>query len=169
VLDTGLADPAEVRRVESTLTKLVRDLVPDRMSEWSSTIDPASWVAERDRGQVVGPPPREVRATYGEVDSAVVLIVEASYHVEEFGPLDAELRRRGHKVRFMMSAKTVPSARSALGEYTDHVLEFELLAAEHARAIAALNDWAPSADSWRLRITLECRRSQRGYSRSGPQ
>lgn len=74
-------------------------------------------------------------------EGSIVLIAEALYHVDELGPLADELRSRGRSVEFMLAPKTVPSARFALEQYAERLLEYDVAIAARAAAIVVLNDW----------------------------
>ncbi len=92
--------------------------------------------------------PRRVSASPTVVpprrQSAALLLAEAAYHVDELGPLAESLRARGVPAAFMLSPATGPSARRALGRYTDEVLPFDINAANHALAVVVMNDWGPA-------------------------
>ncbi len=141
----GLDEDARRELVGTTQGVLDR-LVPPLARDWTPVVDPAAWAAAvRDRAVPIGPPvlagERAVRRS--DVDGAVVLIPEARYHVDELGPLGAELEQRGVPVRYMVSPKTVPAARAELGRYTNAALPYQPEQLRWARAVVSLNDWGP--------------------------
>jgi glycosyltransferase involved in cell wall biosynthesis len=86
---------------------------------------------------------------------AVVLVPEAKYHVDEFGPLAQELQSRGIPAVFM--ARHAVSERDktlrddvlrALGVYADSAFDWdpELPLHTNIRAVVTMNDWGPAKD-----------------------
>lgn len=136
--------PDDLFALETSVRRLVTELIPPVAETWRPLIDIEPWIVEREsRRTDIGPTPQVVQATEEAIDGAVVLVIEAIYHVAEFGPLHDELKRRGQKCCFMMSPKTMPAALSALGEFVDTVWSFDIALIRHAAAVVVLNDWGP--------------------------
>lgn len=134
----------EVFEAETRIQQMLLRLRPQPESHWRSTVDIGEWSLKHERrGSAVWPTPPETASTEVSVEGSIVLIVEALYHVDEFGPLADVLRQRGHEVRFMLSPKTTPGAHSALGQYARTVNSYDLDSAMTARAIVVMNDWGP--------------------------
>ena len=140
----SISAASESFAAESVVRQLVSSIRPERYAEWISAVDVGPWLAERqERGLPARSSPTLVPATPQAVAGAVVLIVEAIYHVDEFGPLSAELERRGQRAVFMNSPKTVPGAFTALGDHTRVVIDFDVDVIVNAAAVVVLNDWGP--------------------------
>jgi hypothetical protein len=133
-----------IATVEGVLSRLVPELQPVS----PEGVPPP--LAASERAVPVRPPLAPRAATTAAVDGAVVLIPEARYHVDELGPLGAELERRGMKIRYMSSPKTVPAALAELGRYTGAVLAYEPECLRLARAVVTLNDWGPLKEALRF-------------------
>ncbi|MEM1334487.1 MAG: glycosyltransferase family A protein [Actinomycetota bacterium] len=140
----GISQATLVFDTETTIRRLVHAIRPETTASWTPVVDVEAWLSERQqRATAARPSPQVVAATPDAVAGAVVLLVEAVYHVDEFGPLAAALERIGQRAVFMDTPKTVPGALAALGDHAPAVVEWDVDVIPHAAAVVVLNDWGP--------------------------